>query len=141
MTIDHVFGKKKRTSCNSNSPLLATTPALLGFNANIFTWLALSLHSIEVCVLTIHVQPLHDDGQLHFAGHVTQGAHGHTQLLLGDEPIPVAIQNTERLTDLCAKKTSNRLLHNTGCLYCDRSMVYFFILWVFKNLPDANMFY
>lgn len=34
-----------------------------------------------VC-LTVHVQPLDDDFQLHLVWHVTQGAHGHSQLLL-----------------------------------------------------------
>lgn len=58
-----------------------------------------------VCVLTIHVQPLHDDGKLHFTGHVTQGAHGHAQLLFGDKSIPITIQDPERLADLCTTDT------------------------------------
>lgn len=51
--------------------------------------------------LTIHVQPLDDNFQLHLVGHVAQGAHGRAQLLLGDEAIAIAVKDFEGLTDLC----------------------------------------
>lgn len=54
--------------------------------------------------LTVHVQALHDDGQLHLTWHVPQRAHGHAQLLLGDEAIPVSVQNPEGLSDLYNRK-------------------------------------
>ena len=54
--------------------------------------------------LTVHVQALHDDGQLHLTWHVPQRAHGHAQLLLGDEPISVSVQNPEGLSDLYNRK-------------------------------------
>jgi hypothetical protein len=49
--------------------------------------------------LTVHIQPLDDDLKLHLVGHVAQRAHGHAQLLLGDEAVPIAVQNTECLSD------------------------------------------
>lgn len=52
-------------------------------------------------MLTIHVQPLDDNFQLHLIGHVAQGAHGRAQLLLGDEAIAIAVKDFEGLTDLC----------------------------------------
>lgn len=69
-------------------------------------------------VLTIHVQPLHDDGELHLAGHVTQGAHGHAQLLLGDESIAIAVEHTECLTDLCTWTQQQHIL--VSLLRCKR---------------------
>lgn len=54
--------------------------------------------------LTVHVQALHDDGQLHLTRHVPQRAHGHAQLLLGDEAIPISVQNPEGLSDLYNRK-------------------------------------
>lgn len=68
-----------------------------------------------VRVLTVHVQPLHDDGELHLTGHVTQGAHGHAQLLLGDESIAVAVKHTECLTDLCTRTQQHILLSPPCC--------------------------
>lgn len=41
--------------------------------------------------LTVHIQSLHDNSQLHFTGHVPQRAHGHTQLLLWDKSIPIPV--------------------------------------------------
>lgn len=50
--------------------------------------------------LTIHVEALNDDLQLDLVGHVAEGAHGHAQLLLGDEAVAVAVEHLERLADL-----------------------------------------
>ena len=52
-------------------------------------------------MLTVHVQPLDDNFQLHLIGHVAQGAHGCAQLLLGDEAIAIAVKDFEGLADLC----------------------------------------
>lgn len=54
--------------------------------------------------LTVHVQALHDDGQLHLTWHVSQWAHGHSQLLLGDEAIPISVQNPKGLSDFYKEK-------------------------------------
>lgn len=54
--------------------------------------------------LTVHVESLHDDGQLHLAGHVPQRPHGHSQLLLGNEPVSITIQHPKRFPDLCQDK-------------------------------------
>lgn len=51
--------------------------------------------------LTIHVQPLDDNLQLHLVGHVTQGAHGRSQLLLRDEAVAITIKHLEGFSDLC----------------------------------------
>lgn len=53
---------------------------------------------------TIYVKSLDDNLQLHLIGHVAQRAHGHPQLLLWDEAIPISVKYFERLTDLCWKK-------------------------------------
>ena len=58
-----------------------------------------------LCCLTVHVQSLDDDLQLHLVWHVAQGAHSHPQLLLWDEPIPVAVKHFEGLADLCRERT------------------------------------
>lgn len=55
---------------------------------------------------TVYIQPLDDDLQLHLVGHVPQRAHGHAQLLLRDEAVPIPVKHLERLTDLCWKKRS-----------------------------------
>lgn len=75
------------------------------FITHLCVFASMSFLFLCVCVLTIHVQPLHDDGELHFTGHVTQGAHGHAQLLFGDETISITIQDPERLADLCTTDT------------------------------------
>lgn len=68
--------------------------------------------------LTVHVQALHDDGQLHLTRHVPQRAHGHSQLLLGDEAIPISVQNPKGLSDFYKEKAkkvqwSRGLVYNT----------------------------
>lgn len=53
---------------------------------------------------TIYIKSLDDNLQLHFIGHVAQWAHGHPQLLLWDEAIPISVKYFESLTNLCGKK-------------------------------------
>ena len=67
--------------------------------------------------LTVHVQPLDDDLQLHLIGHVAQGAHGRAQLLLGDEAIPVSVQNPEGLSDLYNRK-AEKVQWSQGMVDC-----------------------
>lgn len=55
-------------------------------------------------VHTIYIKSLDDNLQLHLIGHVAQWAHGHPQLLLRDETIPVSVKYFERLTNLCRIK-------------------------------------
>ena len=69
--------------------------------------------------LTIHVQALHDDGQLHFTRHVPQRAHGHSQLLLGDEAISVSVQNPKGLSDFYKEKAKN-VQWSHGLVYCTK---------------------
>lgn len=54
--------------------------------------------------LTVHVQSLDDDLQLHLVGHVAQRAHGHAQLLLRDEAVPIAIKHLKRFPNLWRDK-------------------------------------
>lgn len=61
------------------------------------------LNQRERETLTIHIKSLDDNLQLHLIGHVTQRAHGHPQLLLWDEPIPISVKHFESLTNLCWK--------------------------------------
>lgn len=84
------------------------------WKCNYCVWLVMCA-CMWVCVLTVHVQPLHDDGELHLTGHVTQGAHGHTQFLLGDESIAVAVEHTERLADLYTGTQQHILLSPPHC--------------------------
>lgn len=61
--------------------------------------------------LTVHVQALHYDGQFHLTRHVPQRAHGHSQLLLGDEAIAVSVQNPKGLSDLYKGKAKKVQCH------------------------------
>lgn len=53
-----------------------------------------------VVFFTIHIQSLDDDLQLHLVGHVAQRAHGHAQLLLRDEAVPIAIKHLKGFPNL-----------------------------------------
>lgn len=84
---------------------------------------------------TVYIESLDDNLQFHLVGHVAQRAHGHPQLLLWDEAVPIPVEHFERLTDLCWKTrvfidrlhsltlSNSRLPHlslfylNTECLY------------------------
>lgn len=57
--------------------------------------------------ITVHVQSLDDDLQLHFIGHVAQRSHGHAQLLLRDEAIPITIKHLKRFPNLWGVKREN----------------------------------
>jgi len=60
----------------------------------------------KLCIgLTVHVQSLYDDFQFHLIWHVAQGAHSHAQLLLWNEPIPIAIKHFKGLTDFYRRNT------------------------------------
>lgn len=136
---------KSLSSWGSKSPINQTISALTGRiyarihckhftkqmeqvgNSAPFVW-CVYLHicvlvHVCVCVLTIHVQPLHDDGELYFTGHVTQGAHGHAQLLFGDETIPITIQDPERFTDLCTTNTHHQQPLSIACIIA-KNIVY-----------------
>lgn len=59
---------------------------------------------------TVYVKSLDNNLQLHLIGHVAQWAHGHPQLLLWDEAIPIPVKYLESLTNLCWEKEDSNYI-------------------------------
>ncbi len=68
---------------------------------------------------TIYIKSLDDNLQLHLIGHIAQWTHGHPQLLLWDEAIPISIKYFECLTNFCRKKEGSNYVKSReeGCSY------------------------
>lgn len=75
---------------------------------------------------TIYIESLDDNLQLHLIGHVAQRAHGHPQLLLWDEAIPISVKYFERLTDLCWEKKGR---NNVTLCWEEGDIAYDFTMW------------
>lgn len=91
--------------------------------------------------LTVHIQALHDDGQLHLTRHISQRAHSHSQLLLRDEAIPVSVQNPKGLSDFYKNKAKRKSNGHMAWSIALKSMVtvYWKLLTAVKIMICQNL--